>query len=389
MNRDLRLVLTASTTRSLAIGGLSIVFGLHLGTLGFDEVELGLLIAAGLAGMALGTLIAGFFADRTGRRASLVVVCTVMSCAALALSVSDTFILVLVASFIGMINGMGRDRGPAQAVDQAIVAQATPSDKRTNAFSTYTLLQDVGTGVGSLLAGLLSSPTGYRAAFIGYAVLVFLSGMLSLRMTSNVEARIETRQAVLSPHSRRLVSRFAALSAMDSLGGGFITRTLLTYWFMHRFKIDPAWIGVLFAVASFVSAAGYLVAARLARHIGLVNTMVFTHIPSSVLLMLVPLAGSFPVAMLVFILREFLSPMDVPTRQSYLSAIVADHERTAAAGIVNMTRNASWVVGPTLAGWAMTLSFAAPLFMAGIIKIVYDLSLWATFKDVKPPEERV
>lgn len=389
MTRDLRLVLTASTIRSLAIGGLSIVFGLHLGTLGFDEVELGILIAAGLGGMAIGTLIAGLVADRSGRRTSLVIIGTVMACAGVVLSAGEAFTLVLLSSCVGMVNGMGRDRGPAQAIDQAIVAQATPAEKRTTAFSTYTLLQDVGTGVGSLLAGFFSAPSGYRAAFIGYAVLVFLSGLLSLKMTENVETRVQTRQAVLSPHSRRLVGRFAALSAMDSLGGGFITRSLLTYWFMHRFDVDPAWVGVLFALASFVSAAGYLVAARLAKRIGLVNTMVFTHLPSSILLMLVPFAASFPLAMGLFIFREFLSPMDVPTRQSYLSAIVADHERTAAAGIVNMTRNASWVVGPTLAGWAMTFSFAAPLYMAGMIKIVYDVSLWATFKNIKPPEERV
>ncbi len=382
----LPLILVATTLRSAAIGALSILFGLYLGSLGFDEVQIGVLIAAGLGGMAVGTGIAGVVADRLGRRRSLLLISLVMAGGAVALALVGSFLPVLLASFIGMVNGMGRDRGPAQAIDQAIIAQSVPAAHRTAAFSKYTFLQDIGTGIGSLIAGF-SSSEHYSSAILVYAGTILLSALFYPLMSPAVEvSRTEVRVALL-PKSKKLVMRFAGLSMLDSLGGGFVTRALLTYWFIQRFGVDPAWLGILFGASSFINALSYVVAVWLARRIGLVNTMVFTHIPSSLFLIAVPFAPSFPIAMALFFLREFLSPMDVPTRQSYLSAIVADHERTAAAGIVNMARNAAWVIGPTLAGWAMTFSFAAPLFMGGAIKIVYDLLLWASFRGVKPPEE--
>jgi MFS family permease len=380
------LVLVATTIRSAAIGALSILFGLYLGSRGFDEVQIGVLIAAGLAGMAVGTGAAGFLADRFGRRKSLVLISVIMACGAGMLAVAESFLPVFLASFIGMVNGMGRDRGPAQAIDQAIIAQSVPAERRTTAFSRYTFLQDIGTGIGSLLAGF-SSSNHHPTAILLYAGAVLVSALFYPVMTSAVEATRSEDRGVLLPESKKLIVRFAGLSMLDSLGGGFVTRALLTYWFIQRFGVDATWIGILFGASSFINALSYFVAAWLARRVGLVNTMVFTHIPSNLFLIAVPFAPSFPIAMVLFFLREFLSPMDLPTRQSYLSAIVADHERTAAAGIVNMARNTSWVVGPTLAGWAMTFSFAAPLFMGGTIKIIYDLLLWASFRSVKPPEE--
>jgi MFS family permease len=359
---------------------------LYLGSLGFDEFQIGVLIAAGLAGMAVGTGAAGFLADRFGRRKSLVLISVVMACGAAALALVESFLPVFLASFVGMVNGMGRDRGPAQAIDQAIIAQSVTAERRTTAFSRYTFLQDIGTGIGSLLAGL-SSSNHHTTAILLYAGTVLVSALVYPIMTSAVEVTRSEDRSVLSPESRKLVARFAGLSMLDSLGGGFVTRAMLTYWFIQRFGVDAAWIGILFGASSFINSLSYFVAAWLARRIGLINTMVFTHIPSSLFLIAVPFAPSFPVAMGLFFVREFLSPMDLPTRQSYLSAIVADKERTAAAGLVNMARNGSWVVGPTLAGWAMTFSLAAPLFMGGTIKIVYDLLLWASFRSVKPPEE--
>jgi MFS family permease len=384
----LPIILAATTLRSAAIGALSILFGLYLGSLGFDEIQIGVLIAAGLGGMAVGTGIVGVLGDRVGRRKSLVLVSLVMAGGALALALVSSFLPVLLASFVGMVNGMGRDRGPAQAIDQAIIAQSVPAERRTAAFSRYTFLQDIGTGVGSLLAGF-SSSGHHSTAILMYAGTVLLSALFYPLMSPAVEvSRAEIRAALLAK-SKKLVMRFAGLSMLDSLGGGFVTRALLTYWFIQRFSVGPEWVGVLFGASSFINAASYFVAAWLARRIGLVNTMVFTHIPSSLFLIAVPFAPNFPIAMVLFFLREFLSPMDLPTRQSYLSSIVADHERTAAAGIVNMARNASWVIGPTLAGWAMTFSFAAPLFMGGVIKIVYDLLLWSSFRSVRPPEEEI
>jgi MFS family permease len=248
---------------------------------------------------------------------------------------------------------------------------------------------DLGGALGALFAGIPESVSDYRTAIAVYAMTIGALVPMYFRLSGNVETIMqEAAGNSFSSETRRRIFRFAALSTLDSLGGGFITRSLLTYWFVQRFNADPIWIGLLFASTSIVNAIAYFVAARLAKRFGLVNTMVFTHIPSSILLMLVPLAPSFPAAVLLYIVREFFAPMDVPTRQSYLASIVDEHERSAAAGVVNMTRNASWVVGPTLAGWAMSFSLSAPLYFAGILKIVYDLSLWKSFKAVLPPEEK-
>ncbi|HWP83173.1 MAG TPA: MFS transporter [Bacteroidota bacterium] len=390
MNRDLTIVLLTSCVRSIAISALSVFYGLYLAALGLSEVEIGFLIASGLLGMAVGTLIAARFADSVGRRKSLVILTLVMAGSGLLLALaSDKYVLVG-ASFVGMINGMGRDRGPLQALDQAIVAQCSPGEARTPMFARYTFLMDLGGAVGALFAGIPQSLNEYRIGLTLYAMALVALVPIYSALGSGIEsAKNPLSTATFSPETRRRIVRFASLSTLDSLGGGFITRSLLTYWFVQRFTVEQFWIGPLFAAAAIMNSFAYFVAAWLAKRFGLVNTMVFTHIPSSIFLMLVPLAPSFPVAVGLFLAREFFAPMDVPTRQSYLAAVVQEHERSAAAGIVNMTRNASWVVGPTLAGWAMTFSFSAPLYFAGILKIVYDLSLWRAFRKILPPEEIV
>ena len=389
MTRDLHLILVSSTLRAVAVGALSIAYGLYLAALGLEEFEIGLCIAVGLAGMAAGTLIAGVFADRIGRRKSLVLFTLVTAGGGTLLALTNSIGPLLGASFIGMVNGMGRDRGPLQAIDQAVVAQSTDPSRRTAAFSRYSFLQDIGTAVGAFLGGMPLSLGDVRLLLVGYGAILCSTILLYRFLHSSVEVAEQNEKApTLSPASRKRVIGFAGLSTLDSLGGGFITRSLLAYWFMKRFDLDPAWIGGMFAIASLVNAVAYFAAERIARWIGLLNTMVFTHIPSSLFLMAVAFAPNFPVAVVLFVLREFFSPMDVPTRQSYLAAIVEDRERTAAAGLVNMARNAAWVVGPTLAGWAMTISFSAPLFLAGGFKIVYDLSMWFSFRKVVPPEEQ-
>lgn len=388
MSRDERLVCVTASMRAVAVGALSVFFGVYLERAGFDRAWIGFGIAAGLAGMAVGTLVAGMVADRVGRRRSLVVIALVMAGGAVALAVTDGVGPLMLATFVGMVNGMGRDRGAAQAVDQAVLAQVASAATRTTAFVRYTLLVDLGTAAGSLLASVTLEREAFVASLLVYAVLVGATAFGYARMTPAVEVAAPEQKRGLSPESRRRVAKFAALSAVDSLGGGFITRALLAYWFVERFEVATWWMGPMFAGASLVNATSYPVAAWTARRIGLVNTMVFTHIPSSVLLMLVPLAPNFEVAVVLFFVREFLAPMDVPTRQSYLASIVADHERTAAAGIANLTRNAAWVVGPSLAGWAMTLSFSLPLILAGSLKIAYDLALWRAFRRIRPPEEQ-
>jgi MFS family permease len=388
VSNDLKIVFIASFVRSLAISALSIFYGLYLAALGLNEIWIGYLIASGLLGMAVGTLLATNTADRLGRRKSLTLLSLIMAFSGILLAFASETYLLIAASFVGMVNGMGRDRGALQAIDQAVIAQSVRPENRTATFARYTFITDIGAALGALIAGIPHTLGAYRMAILVYAITIAAITPLYYFLSRAIEATAhEEKRTTFSPATRKHVFRFAALSTLDSLGGGFITRSLLSYWFVQRFDADPIWIGPLFAAASVVNSIAYFVAARLAKRFGLVNTMVFTHIPSSIFLMMVPLASSFSVAVALFIVREFFAPMDVPTRQSYLTAIVSDHECTAAAGVVNMVRNASWVVGPTLAGWAMTISFSAPLYAAAILKIIYDLSLWQAFRDIHPPEE--
>jgi MFS family permease len=388
MSRDLKLVFIASFIRSSAISALSVLYGLYLASLGLTAAEIGFLVSSGLLGMALGTLLAARSADRIGRRKSLAILSAVMGVSAILLAFSSETYLLVIASFVGMVNGMGRDRGALQAIDQAVIAQSASQENRTAMFSRYTFVLDIGGAVGALVGGIPASPDAYRTTILFYALAMGAVIPIYHAISSGIEpSTAVVSKAVFSQETRRRVFRFAALSTLDSLGGGFITRSLLTYWFVQRFAVDPFWVGTLFAAAAIVNSVAYFVAAKLAERVGLVNTIVFTHIPSSVLLMLVPIAPTFPVAVVLFITREFFAPMDVPTRQSYLAAIVTEHERSGAAGVVNMARNASWVVGPSLAGWAMTLSLSAPLYIAGTIKIMYDLMMWKSFKNIIPPEE--
>lgn len=387
MMTDIRLIMITATLRSLAIGAMSVIFGIYLSLIGLDELHIGFLITAGLTGMAAGNLVFSFLAERIGRRRTLMLITSMMAMAIVPLFFFRDFFLIAMAAFLGMINGMGRDRGAAQAIDQAVLAQSVLPQKRTFNFSLYTFLTDVGTGCGALLAAIPQTADDYQWSFIGYGFVLLMTTFLYPGMSARVESASGHKAERLSSRSKKLVTGFALLSMMDSIGGGLITRALLTYWFIHRFNADAGWVAVLFGASSFVNSVSYFAAAWLAKHIGLVRTMVFTHIPSSVLLCSVPWAPDFFTAVGLFIIREFFAPMDVPTRQSYLAAIVKDHERAAAAGVINFTRNASWAVGPTLAGWAMTISFSAPLYISGILKIIYDLSLWSAFRHIRPPEE--
>ncbi|MBI4417744.1 MAG: MFS transporter, partial [Ignavibacteriales bacterium] len=280
MSSDLRIVFITSFVRSFAISALSVFYGLYLAALGLSEVEIGFLIATGLLGMAVGTLLAGRTADRIGRRKSLAFLSAVMAMSGILLAFSSDISLLIGASFIGMVNGMGRDRGALQAIDQAVIAQSATQVNRTSIFARYTFMMDVGGAVGALFAGVPQSLTEYRTAILIYALALGTLVPAYYRLSRGIEStERSTQKRIFSPQTRKRIVRFASLSTLDSLGGGFITRSLLTYWFVQRFDVDSIWIGPLFASAAIVNSVAYFVAARLARRFGLVNTMVVTHIP--------------------------------------------------------------------------------------------------------------
>ena len=401
-NNDRLLIYGAALLRGLAAGAISVLAAVYLAKRGFDEAALGVVLSAGMAGVLAGTIFGTYFADRIGRRSSLVTLALLAAVGGALLVATDTLWAAALVAFFGMLNTQGSDRGAAQALEQAILPATTTDADRTQVFARYNAIADVGGAAGALLAALpallrdrLQVPElrAYDATVLVYAALILIVAVLYARLSARVESVPVPSLAELAhdapPSIRRQVRKFAGLSGLDAIGGGFIGSALIAYFLYARFGVNEAELALLFVVARLVIVVSHFAAAWLARRIGLVNTMVFTHIPSSLLLLTLPIAPTFGVAAVLFVLREGLSEMDVPTRQSYLMAIVPPHERAWAAGISQLARAAGRMVSPALAGAAMQAgALWLPLAAGAAIKIVYDLLLWRAFRQIKPPEER-
>ncbi len=393
-------LLAAAGLRSLVVGAVGVLFGLYLAELRVSPEQAGVLIGVGLAGGAVGTAVVAFLGERLGRRATLVAA-TVLGAAGLAVvAVAQDMWVIGLAAFAGMVNGMGRDRGPAQTLEQSLLADAATDRSRTTLFTRYTLAQDVAGALGALGAGLpallgrvsdLPVLAGYRWAFaagaaISLAPLLLYAGLPPGRALA--PAGSPWWKAPLSTTSKRRVRDLSGLFALDSLGGGFLAGSILTYWFFHRFGLGGEALGAVFFAARALNALSYLAAERLARRIGLVRTMVFTHLPSSLFLIALPFVPSAWMAVTLFLFREALVQMDVPTRQSYVAAVTAPGERTYALGVTGLVRNVGWSVGPPLAGLSMAaLGLGAPLVLGAGLKIAYDLALYRSCANVPAPEE--
>jgi hypothetical protein len=310
-------------------------------------------------------------------------------------------VALAIAGFAGMVNGMGKDRGAALILEQAALPATASDADRTRVIAVYTMLQDAGHALGALLAAApvwLSErtalgPTGAHRAVVLACAAITAAGLglyLALgRAADHTRAPGAAPRPPLAPRSRAILTRISALFALDSLGGGFLTTALVSYFFFERFAASEATVAALFFGARVLNAVSHLGAAWLARRIGLVNTMVFSHIPSSLLLVTVAFAPSFGVAAILFLAREGLVEMDVPTRQSYVLAVVQPAERTLASGITNLVRLGAWAIAPSFAGLLMTGDrLYLPLVIGAAMKISYDLLLWRAFRAVRPPEER-
>lgn len=410
-NLNLTAIYSAAFLRSLGVGLTGVLLGVYLARIGFSVSQLGLVITAGLAGAALGTTLVSFFADHLGRRRALVVLGLLGALGGVGLITATRLAGILLLAFAGMINGMGTDRGPNFALEQAIIPQAVAAERRTWALSWHSLMLDAGHALGAVAAGLpllfsrwlnIDLGAAYRLTFGLYTVANLLAVIMYLFLSPEVEVTVrhadvavESRTvrpgltAGISAEAKAVVYKLAALSGVDSLGGGFLTDALIAYWFFRRFGIPEASLGLLFFVGHLLNSASYLLAAWLARRIGLLNTMVFTHIPSSLFLIGVPLVPTPALAVLLFLGREALVEMDVPTRQSYIMAVVQPHERTFASGVSNLTRNVARAVTPSAAGYLMqSVSLATPLYLGGSLKIVYDLLIYRAFRNLRPPEEQ-
>jgi MFS family permease len=405
---DAKLLFCTRFTRLFAYGALSVVLVFYLTGLGLSESRTGLLFTLILAGDTVVSLFLTTAADRIGRRRVLVAGSILMVGAGLAFAFTSNFLFLIVAGTIGVISPSGNEVGPFLSIEQAALAHVVPGRTRTAAFAWYTLTGAFATAIGSLCGGMLpgalrgshmAALESYRAVVLLYASLGVLLALLFTRLSSATEvdrspnassASVLTAKLLGVGHSRSVVFKLAGLFALDAFGGGFVVQSLAAYWFYLRFGVNPGTLGAIFFGANVFAGVSALLASRLAARFGLVRTMVFTHLPSNVLLTLVPLMPTLPLAILVLLARFSISQMDVPTRQSYLMAVVRPDERSAAAGITGVART----VGASIAPWLAGMMFARPslinlpFFVAGTLKIVYDVLLYREFVSLQPPEEK-
>jgi MFS family permease len=398
--RNIALICGAAFLRSMSTGILGVVLAVYLSRHGFSATWIGAIIAAGLAGSAVATGWISYHVEVLGRRGSLILLATLSSFGGVALISFKTPVGLMIMSFIAMLNGMGTDRSAAFAIEQAALPSLVSDKQRTWTLSWYNVVLDAGGALGALSGALpivlqnrvgLDLDTAYKWVFAGYGVANFLAAVLYILLSKKIEIRTTRRHisVAISAQAKSIVHRISALFALDAGGGGFLADALLAYWFFQRFGMDERTLGVLFFVVRVLNATSHLGAAWLASRIGLVNTMVFTHLPSSLFLLLVPLAPSFPIAAGLLLAREALVEMDVPTRQSYIAAMVQPHERVYASGITSLVRTSAWAATSSAAGVLMQyVAFSAPLVLGGSMKVIYDVLLYRNFRHLKPPEER-
>jgi MFS family permease len=407
LGRDGRLLFTTRLVRMFAYGFLSVILALYLSSLGFSEAQIGLLLTLTLAGDTLISLWITTSADRIGRRRMLLAGTLLMLLASILFALTRNYLLLVIAATIGVISPSGNEVGPFLAIEQASITQVIPSERRTQLLAWYNLVGSFATALGALSGGGISQllqnagflpADSYRVVVVGYGLMGLVLGFLFLRLGDRIEvANTNNAQAAPPPgklffglhKSKKVVLRLAGLFSLDAFAGGFVIQSIVAFWFFKRYGVEPAVLGGIFFGANLLAGISALLAARIARRIGLVNTMVFTHLPSNLLLILVPLMPTLPLAILVLLLRFSISQMDVPTRQSYVIAVVEPDERSAAAGIANIARTTGAAIAPLFTG--LLLGSAAlmslPFIISGSLKVIYDLILYRSFQTVKPPEE--
>jgi len=407
LTRDAWLLFATRFVRLFAYGSLSVVLVFYLVGVGLSEPQTGLLLTLTLVGDTVVSLFLTTRADRIGRRRTLVAGAVLMAGAGLVFSSTRNLWLLLIAGTVGVISPSGNEVGPFLSIEQAALSHVVSDRTRTDVFAWYTLAGSVATALGALAGGtvargserVLTSPVdSYRIVVVLYAALGVSLAILFSRLSGQAEATTVSEKTASGltfvalsglDRSRAVVARLSALFALDSFGGGFVIQSFAAYWFYLRFGVNPATLGAIFFWANIFAGISALLASRLATRIGLINTMVATHLPSNILLILVPLMPTLPLAVLVLLVRFSISQMDVPTRQSYIMAIVSPEERSAAAGITGVARTIGAAISPLFVGlmFARPALINLPFFIAGTLKIAYDLLLYRAFVAIRPPEE--
>ena len=402
---DGRLLFLTRFARLFAYGSLSVILVFYLIGLGLTEIQSGLVLTLTLAGDVVVSLYLTTRADRIGRRRMLIVGSILMAAAGLAFAFTRNLFFLILAGTIGVISPSGHEVGPFLSIEQAALSHIVPATARTEVFAWYTLAGSLATALGALFGGLVTQAlqqsmapvASYRVVVLLYAalgiflVLLFrrLSALVEVSTVQSPESSVGVANVFGITRSRNVVLKLSSLFALDSFAGGFVLQSFAAYWFYLRFGVKPATLGAIFFWANVFAGISALLASRLASRIGLIRTMVVTHLPSNLLLILVPLMPSLSLAVLVLLVRFSISQMDVPARQSYTMAVVHPEERSAAGGITGVARTTGAAISPLFVGFlfARPSLVNAPFFIAGSLKILYDLLLYYSFRKLHPPEE--
>ena len=401
VNRDGKLLLLTRGVRSFGYGLLSALMFIYLGKIvGFSDLMVGAILSATLLGSAAFTVLVSVYADRLGRKRLLIVLSLLMALSGLTFALTTDYYVLLLAAIVGTLSPTGAEIGSFLPMEQAILPQTVSQEKRNSVFAAYNVVGYLAAAFGGLAYGFVgileqmhvSAMEAHRIMFLVYAVLAIMVVVLYTTLSAKAEmasVRGTRSRRKMSQGTRKIVVRLSGLFAVDSFAGGFVLQTFILYWFSKTYGVSAGTVGGLAFVAGLLTTLSMYAAVWLSKRIGLLNTMVFTHIPSSVFLILIPVATTFPLSMAFFFARQSISQMDVPTRQSYTVAIVAPEERTAAAGMTAIARNVSQATSPSVSGYVVEpVSLAAPFFIGGILKIIFDISVYFNFRHIKPPEEQ-
>ncbi|HEV3237586.1 MAG TPA: MFS transporter [Gemmataceae bacterium] len=410
LSPDVRLLFFTRSIRLFAYGALSVILVLYLAEVGLSEQEIGVLLTMTLLGDTGISLWITTQADRIGRKPMLIAGAVLMLAGGLVFAMTSSFMLLLIAATIGVLSPSGNEVGPFLAIEQAALSETVSNEQRTHAFAWYQLAGSLATAAGALTCGVwvqalekqFDTPVQpYRAVLLAYATAGVLLAVLFTRLSPAAEARKQSTASAAGPtlkkswlglhRSHGIVLKLSGLFALDAFAGGFVLQSLMAYWFHVRFQANPVTLGSIFFGANLLAGVSALAAAWIARRVGLINTMVFTHVPSNLLLIAVPFMPTLPLAVGVLLLRFAISQMDVPARQSYTVAVVAPEERSAAAGITGVARTTGAALSPVLTGLLLgnPALAGAPFVVAGVLKLLYDGLLYRLFSRVTPPEEGV
>jgi len=378
------------------------ILAIYLHLIGFDELLIGFILSATLVNSIIFNLFSSFFADRIGRKKVLIIYASLMAVSGCVFFATENYLALIVAAFIGTINVTGSETGAFLSLEQAILPQTVKDIKKSNTvFALYNIIGTLAMAGGILLSSLpqvmqenfgFSTIDSFKPLFLIYILAGIAVTLIYFFFSKEIEVKkileSKTFSSNLSPKSKQIVLKMSSLFALDSFAGGFVIQSIVAFWFFTKFGVDLTTLSIIFSVAGVLTAISFFFAAKIADHIGLINTMVFTHIPSNILLILVAVAPTFHIALVLYLARMSLSQMDVPTRQAYIVAVVEENERTAAAGITNTSRNIAQSISPSITGVIIhSLWFSAPFVIGGVLKIIYDVGIYANFRKTKPSHE--